>query len=126
MWPPTFQIVLGITTICGENRGAFAESLVDMRHCVWGLRAFGGCSKWAASVTQWSTENQVPFIGESVSNIWMKALKQEKMTNLGSRTDIGKPQLRMIVPWPPSGYVARVHSSTRASKERPQSPHRQP
>ena len=49
------------------------------------------------SVTQWSAENQVPFIGESVSNNWMKALKQEKMTNLGSRTGVGKPQLRMIV-----------------------------
>ena len=68
----------------------------------------------AASVTQ-----KIRFRSSVNQSNWMKGPRQEKMTNLGSRTGVGKPQLRRQIL---SGKAAQVDSSTKPSKETPQSP----
>ena len=111
-----FQTVLDITTNCGESRG---PSLSHKSQCVivfGDTRSTVGAVSGhrAASVTQ-----KIRFRSSVNQSNWMKGPRQEKMTNLGSRTGVGKPQLRWQVL---SGKAAQVDSSTKPSKETPQSP----
>ena len=85
-----FQTVLDITTNCGESRG---PSLSHKPICVivfGDTRSTVGAVSGhrAASVTQ-----KIRFRSSVNQSNWMKGPRQEKMTNLGSRTG-GKPQLR--------------------------------
>ena len=111
-----FQTVLDITTNGGESRG---PSLSHKPICVivfGDTRSTVGAVSGhrAASVTQ-----KIRFRSSVNQSNWMKGPRQEKMTNLGSRTGVGKPQLRWQVL---SGKAAQVDSSTKPSKETPQSP----